>query len=325
MDRKPEGAPRPLISVCVATYNQAGYIADCVASVLAQEGPFELEVLVGDDASTDATREVLAAFGERHDARLRIHRHEPNVGGCRNYQWLIERARGEFIAHLDGDDFWLPGKLRAQLQFLQDHPGASAVYANAVVVAADSSPLGFFNNPQPELFDARYLLGRGNFLHHGSLMYRAATRQLVLGIDRTYLDYRHHLRLALAGSLGYVNQVLSGYRSGVGNSITTRDPDAVASIYWEALEDATSRADLADAIRSSLAHLLADGLLDSLRRADLGRCAHWLAWRRSLPEAWRAGLVGRTLRVAARKLLRLLARGGLARRRAARVAALFER
>lgn len=266
---------RPLISVCVATYNQAAYVADCVASVLAQRGPFDLEVLVGDDGSIDESASILREIADQSNGVMTLYAHTQNIGGTHNYQFLIERARGDFVAHLDGDDYWLPGKLHAQMAFMEEHPQCVAVYANALVVSPDRTMLGVFTNRQPDVFDEGYLLARGNFLNHSSLFYRAAERYRLLDLPGNFVDYRMHLRLARGGELGFVNAPLVGYRISVVNSITTATPERVRNLYWEALAEACVHRELDAAAVSGLAMFVAVTAAQTLSRRSPKSWLHW--------------------------------------------------
>lgn len=267
---------RPLISVCVATYNQAAYVADCVSSVLAQHGPFDLEVLVGDDGSADGSDSILREIAIQSDGVMTLYAHEKNIGGTRNYHFLIERARGQFVAHLDGDDYWMPGKLRAQLAFMVQHPQCAAVYTNALVVSSEQAMVGVFSSTQPEVFDESYLLAKGNFLNHSSVLYRATERYRVLELPGTYVDYRMHLRLARGGELGFVNAPMVGYRISVTNSITTATPDRVRTLYWEALVEACERRNLDAASVSGLATFMAVTTAQTLSRRNPRSWLHWM-------------------------------------------------
>jgi hypothetical protein len=99
---------RPFVSVLIDTYNHERFIEQAVASVLEQDFPAsEMEVLVVDDGSTDRTPEVLRQF----EPRVRVIR-KANGGQASAFNAGIPQCRGEVIAFLDGDDWWLPGKLR---------------------------------------------------------------------------------------------------------------------------------------------------------------------------------------------------------------------
>jgi glycosyltransferase involved in cell wall biosynthesis len=111
-------ATAPRVSVVVPTYNRAWCLAEALDSVLAQDVA-GVELIVVDDGSTDDTPQLLAGYGER----IRVLRQENRgVSAARNAG--IAAARGGLVAFLDSDDLWLPGKLRAQVDFFAAHPEA---------------------------------------------------------------------------------------------------------------------------------------------------------------------------------------------------------
>lgn len=115
----------PLLSVVIPTWNRAQLVCDAVNSALFSA---EVEVIVVDDASTDATASVLkAAFGPR--IRLLRLEHRRGPGGARNAGARL--ARGEFVAFLDSDDVWLPGKLDAELEIFARFPNAEVVVSDS--------------------------------------------------------------------------------------------------------------------------------------------------------------------------------------------------
>jgi glycosyltransferase involved in cell wall biosynthesis len=105
-----------VISVIIPTYNRAAFVREAVDSVLAQSSS-PGEVIVVDDGSTDETRSVLAVHTERIRYVRQLH---AGVSAARNHG--VALARGEWLAFLDSDDLWLPGKLAAQRRFMVDHP-----------------------------------------------------------------------------------------------------------------------------------------------------------------------------------------------------------
>lgn len=116
--------PVPRVSVVIPSFNCAAYIAQTVASVLAQTCS-DLEVLLVDDGSSDDTVAIVRRLGA---ARVRVIEQE-NAGVCRARNRGIAEARGSFIALLDHDDWWLPGKLARQLQALQQAPQAGVCFS----------------------------------------------------------------------------------------------------------------------------------------------------------------------------------------------------
>lgn len=253
-------AAEPLVTVCIATYNQGAYIEACVLSALAQAGDFAVEILVGDDNSTDDTPRVLDRLEHRFPGRLQRVSRPHNLGGTRNYQDLVSRARGMFIAHLDGDDAWLPGKLRAQVDFMHAHPECPAVYTNAIALDAGGRVLGPFTGAHPVTMSLGYLAARGNFLMHSSILYRAANRDVFLEPSGPVLDYALHLGLATRGPLGFVNLHLATYTVGTSTSTVRNAYPMIERLIWSSLEAIASRLSASER-RSCASHFAADAFI----------------------------------------------------------------
>lgn len=117
------------VSVCITTYNLESYIAQTLDSILCQETTFDYEVIVGDDFSTDKTRDILLQYNKLYPNKIILHFQEKNVGVNRNDYDLIHLAKGEYIAWCDGDDYWLTkDKLQKQVDILDKNPEYSCVH-----------------------------------------------------------------------------------------------------------------------------------------------------------------------------------------------------
>jgi hypothetical protein len=114
---------RPLVSVLIDTYNYGRYVEQAIESVLGQEFAGPVEVLVVDDGSEDDTAERVRKFGER----VRYLR-KANGGQASAFNLGLREARGQIVALLDGDDYWLPGKLRRVVEEFARNPEAGMVY-----------------------------------------------------------------------------------------------------------------------------------------------------------------------------------------------------
>ena len=112
----------PLVSVILPAYNARAYLVQAVGSVLGQNYT-HLELLVVDDGSTDGT----ANHPALQDPRVRVLR-QANAGPAAARNLGLAHARGELIAFIDADDLWLPGKLSAQVAYLQAHPEVDIVF-----------------------------------------------------------------------------------------------------------------------------------------------------------------------------------------------------
>jgi len=115
---------RPLVTALIDTYNYGRFVEEAIDSVLAQDYPSErVEVLVVDDGSTDDTAERVKKYGARVQ-----YLQKPNGGQASAFNFGCERAKGEIIAFLDADDYWLPQKLSGVVQVFEEHPGVGLVY-----------------------------------------------------------------------------------------------------------------------------------------------------------------------------------------------------
>lgn len=123
----------PLVSVVIPSYNHARFLERAVESIIIQQID-SLEIIIADDGSTDNTEEVVARLKEKHPCIVYVKNHT-NMGESASRNLAIKTAIGEYIAFLDSDDEWLPGKLEKQLEFLkQESSGYHAVATNYFLV-----------------------------------------------------------------------------------------------------------------------------------------------------------------------------------------------
>ena len=132
---------KPLVSVLIDTYNYGRYVEEAIESAIAQDFPVgEREILVVDDGSTDDTAERVQKFG---DAVTYLRK--PNGGQASAFNFGLRHARGKYIAFLDADDYWLPGKLSRVAEEFEKHPDAGMVYHG----------LRQFNSREGRIWDAQ--------------------------------------------------------------------------------------------------------------------------------------------------------------------------
>src|SRR5207248_406310 len=157
---------RPPISVVIATFNQAAYLGETLESVLRQSYP-EVEIIVVDDGSTDAT----PAVAERYGGRIRYVRQEnAERGAARNAG--LRLAHGAFVAFLDSDDVWLPHKLEREAAVLIAQPDVAVVYSDVELIDAAGRRLGASPRPSFHGHIAAQLI-RWNFLMLSATLARA--------------------------------------------------------------------------------------------------------------------------------------------------------
>lgn len=127
-----------MVSVLIISYNHAEYIAQTLESVVTQQTTFPFEVVIGDDASTDNTREICLKYVEKYPNIVRLMPKMPNLGVVPNYIQTLEACQGKYVAHLDGDDYWIdPLKLQKQVDRLEADPNLTMCYTSRQVFRED--------------------------------------------------------------------------------------------------------------------------------------------------------------------------------------------
>lgn len=227
---------QPLVSVVIPAYNRAHLLADAVDSVLAQ-GVTNIEIIVVDDGSTDHPESVLAPFGDQVQF---FRKHNGGVSSARNLG--LTEAQGKFVAYLDSDDVFAPGKLQTYLSLFEKQPSTGFIFSDfarfSVVndgveyrqtnseiftqvhqYAGDciDSDLPAYALPSAAIFEC---LLAGFFLGPSTLMLR---RELLVSIgpwDETYRiseDLHYLLRLAALTDAIYIDQPLTSNGRGEDN------------------------------------------------------------------------------------------------------------
>jgi glycosyltransferase involved in cell wall biosynthesis len=141
---------KPMVSICCTTYNLEKYIAEALDSFFMQKTTFDFEVIVGEDCSTDSTLAIIEKYQQTYPGKITIVTSDKNVGVIRNYNRVIEAAKGKYLAICDGDDYWsTPDKLQKQVDFLEKNPGYIICCHYSKVVDATGQLLYVEANPVP--------------------------------------------------------------------------------------------------------------------------------------------------------------------------------
>jgi len=112
----------PVVSVAVTTYNQEDYIAQTLDSILSQETPFDFEIIIGEDLSTDNTLKIVQEYQKKYPKIIRLLDTKKNHGIELNLLRVIKNCKAKYIAICDGDDYWIDiKKLQKQVDFLEKH------------------------------------------------------------------------------------------------------------------------------------------------------------------------------------------------------------
>src|SRR3954451_16523387 len=204
----------PTVSVVIATYNFERFLAHAVDSALGQDYPAEaLEVIVVDDGSTDGTPDLMRAY----DGRVKYIRKE-NGGHLSAFSRGIGEATGDYIALLDGDDEWLPHKLREQVALLEARPDLGLVHGDMRVVDGKGTVLAesFFAERGIENVegDLLWALIRHNTITTSALLVRASLRDRFHPIPdwARVQDWWISLRVAEVAGIGCIHEPIVDYR-----------------------------------------------------------------------------------------------------------------
>ena len=205
------------VSVCVVTYNQENYIAECLESLVTQQTSFKFEIIVGEDCSTDGTREIVQQYVEQYPNLIVPLFYEKNVGAVENVKRVYKAAKGKYIAHLDGDDMALPNKLQKQFNILENNSDCSICVHNMLAIDSEGnfSKRAFKCFPEKKytLLDM-YLINP--FFIHSSKMFINKINEYIDQLNVNALDIEVHIEQAKQGDIYFISECLGAYRQFVG-------------------------------------------------------------------------------------------------------------
>lgn len=224
----PNEAPgNPMVSVCVPTYQHAKYIRSCLDSVLMQNCSFPFEVIVGEDESTDGTRDICIEYTQKYPDKIRLflHSRENNISingrptGRFNFLYSLSKAGGKYVALCEGDDYWTdPYKLQKQVNFLEANGDFAICYHNLRVEYEGGDHGGqlpsLANSPYQKEVTGIEDLAFGNYIFTASCMFRNNLfNEFPDWVCNTPVgDYVLHMLNAQFGKIKYLNDVMGVYR-----------------------------------------------------------------------------------------------------------------
>lgn len=205
------------LSVIVTTWNNEPFIERCLRSILDQRVDFSIEILVGNDASTDNTAQIVDRIASEHPTVFRTFHRKKNLGTSENFIDLIYKASGEYIAQVDGDDNLTDlNKFQLQTDFLDNHPECTICFhhysnqdSEGNALKDSASPFSEDTITELDLL-LKTTLGPGNT----TVFRRSAlpeTAPLWLRQCGNHKDFAIQFIVASKGNIGYVHKVMSAY------------------------------------------------------------------------------------------------------------------
>ncbi len=230
------------VSVAMVTYNHEKFIAKALDSVLMQRTNFDYEIVIGEDCSADKTRDILIDYQEKYPDKFRVLLHEKNLGMHENGARVLAACKGEYIAMLDGDDYWTsPEKLQKQVDFLDNHPDCAVCYHDALIVHEDGSREPMHYRSTQKAFSTVEDLFLDNFIPTCAVIFRRGlfgrlpdwVSTLKMG------DWLIHILNALHGRIGYLDETMAVYvvhPGGIWSTKNWQDHELAMIKMFEALE-----------------------------------------------------------------------------------------
>jgi len=205
------------VSVCMLTYNHGKYISQAIESVLMQDVNFDYEIVIGEDCSTDNTRDIVLGYQNRYPDKIRLLLPAKNLGIMENAVQTFHACKGEYIATLDGDDYWTSAhKLQKQVDYLDNHPACAICFHNVKRFHQDEDREGENKNPRDQKeISTLDDLWEGCFVAACSAMLR---RDSVGHLPEWFIkmpapDWPLFILSAQHGNIGYINEVMGAYRT----------------------------------------------------------------------------------------------------------------
>ncbi|RYD73169.1 MAG: glycosyltransferase [Verrucomicrobiaceae bacterium] len=210
-------APTPKVSVAMVTYRHAPFLAQAIESVLNQQTDFPVELVIGEDCSPDRTREIAREYAARYPDRIRLQLPDENIGLTKNLSRTISACRGQYVAWLEGDDYWTsPHKLQTQADYLDRNSDCAWCFTRAEVVDAEGAiiPTGStLKEVKPKYTLEEYL--RLTFHPRAcTVMFR---HRLFPEFPKWFYelptgDMPLHVLNSQHGDIGFIDEVMSAYR-----------------------------------------------------------------------------------------------------------------
>lgn len=239
-----------LVSIFMITYNHEKYIAQALESILMQKVDFEYEIIIGDDYSTDKTRDILKSYKERYPERIKLILRDKNIGVTNNVIEVYKNCTGKYIAMLEGDDYWTDkNKLQIQVDFLEDNIEYSGCFHNTKIYNCTNGK--FFGVYPPEYVESinnigegiEEIIGHNCSIHISSLVFRNfLIKDLekcmeVLKASEVVGDVQLFFLNLYYGKLKGINRYMSVYRyKSCSTAATTKGDEFFVNEYMKIID-----------------------------------------------------------------------------------------
>lgn len=195
-------------------YKHEHFVAQAIESVLKQQTDFPVELVIGEDGSPDRTLEVIRRYASTEKVEIRVRSNTPNIGMMRNFQATLQECRGQFVALLEGDDYWTDvEKLQRQVELMEGNRETAICFHPVDVLEQRVLVQDRRTRVVPECTTI-YDLAQGNYMHTCSVLFRAG---LFADFPPSFLaasagDYFLHMLNARFGAIRKIDRKMAVYR-----------------------------------------------------------------------------------------------------------------
>jgi glycosyltransferase involved in cell wall biosynthesis len=209
----------PLVSIWMTTYNHEAFIAQAIEGVLMQQTNFPYEIVIGEDCSTDRTREIVLGYKKQYPEKIRLFLPDRNLGMKPMFEASYSLCSGRYIAWLDGDDYWTdPLKLQKQVDFMEANPDFVLCFHNIKYLYQARSTEYDFAGPSCKEADntlsLKHILNNHNHIFALTVLHRNVLGKSLPDWFYTlpYPDWGFYFLLVEHGRIKYLDEVMGVYR-----------------------------------------------------------------------------------------------------------------
>ena len=237
----------PLVSVCVTTYQHAPYIKECLDSILMQKTDFPFEIILGEDESTDGTREICIEYAEKHPDIIRLFLRSRkdviyingNPTGRFNFTKNLKAAKGKYVALCEGDDYWTdPLKLQKQVDFLDGNEDCVACHhwhqyawpdknGTYLLKGAPIENQGYLPKPKSNVIE---IFGNRMRVKSRTIMFRNTLELPDWFYKVSFGDVVISMLLGQKGLFGFIDEPIAVYRQ-TRNGVSSHDKGNYLRLY----------------------------------------------------------------------------------------------
>ena len=195
------------------TYNHELYIAQAIEGVLKQKAYFSIELVIGEDFSSDKTREICLSYKEKFPNKIRILQRDKNLGMMNNFVDSLKSCEGKYVALCEGDDYWTdPLKLQKQIDFLESNPEFSACCHRVQVIDQDGCSISNSFDIEQKIMTFEDLVVL-NSIYTASFVYRNKQFEVPDWFNKVSAgDLPLYLLNAKIGKVKFFNEIMGAYR-----------------------------------------------------------------------------------------------------------------